>query len=177
MYFSFSVICILFIAHLVIILATPSPSMALSWRGLARVSAGAGSLPRGWARQRPLWHWVNVVFNRCARRRRQLAADPPCPHRARGAGAWGIPLFILARRVDRSRVRDVGPDKAAAEWALRLGGRVRFHGNEFWSTDYNRLPNRPPSESLLDQIDVGGVAITDNGLEHLGQWHRWATPT
>lgn len=83
----------------------------------------------------------------------------------------------LSLRVDRSRVRDVGPDRAAAEWALRLGGKVRFHGNEYWSTDYNRLPSRPPSESLLAEIDVGGVAITDNGLEHLGQCHNQATPT
>ena len=34
-------------------------------------------------------------------------------------------------RVDHSRVADVGPDRAAAEWVLHLGGSVM---------DYNRMP-------------------------------------
>lgn len=66
-------------------------------------------------------------------------------------------------------MQDVGPDRAAAEWALRLGGTVKFHSLDRWSRDYNRLPSEPRGQLLLEAIDVSGIAVTDNGLEHLGE--------
>ncbi len=76
-------------------------------------------------------------------------------------------VFHLLIRVDHSRVREVGPDRAAAEWVLRLGGTVKFRDFEFWSSDYNRLPSEPREKMRLEAINASGVAITDNGLEHL----------
>ena len=68
--------------------------------------------------------------------------------------------------VDESRVKAVGPDRAAAEWALRLGGTVKFMNFKHWSTDYNLLPSG--SVSLrLEAINNNGIAVTNNGLEHL----------
>jgi len=69
--------------------------------------------------------------------------------------------------VDHSRVAAVGPDRAAAEWVLRLGGSVKFTTLPQWSSDYNRLPSEPQGYLQLEAIDVSGVSITDNGLEHL----------
>lgn len=71
----------------------------------------------------------------------------------------------LLYRVDHSRVAAVGPDRAAAEWVLRLGGSVKFTDMEYWNTDYNRLPS---GGVKLEQIDGSGMSITSNGLEHLG---------
>ena len=71
-------------------------------------------------------------------------------------------------RVDHSRVTAVGPDRAAAEWVLRLGGSVKFNNLDNWSSDYNRLPTEPQGRLQVEAIDVSGISITDNGLEHLG---------
>ena len=91
---------------------------------------------------------------------------------------------VCVCRVDKERVKAVGPDMAAAEWVLRLGGRVKFQHLDNWSTDYNRLPSRAVLSSdakgargrssgreklYLEAIDGTGVAITGNGLEHLGE--------
>ena len=63
----------------------------------------------------------------------------------------------------------IGPDRAAAEWVLRLGGRVRFKDFDHWSTDYNWLPSGGQSSLKLTSIDASGLAVTSNGLEHLGR--------
>ena len=70
--------------------------------------------------------------------------------------------------MDRSRVAEVGPDRAAAEWILRLGGSVKFKGFEHWNSNYNQLPS---GSVLLEAIDANGLEMTSNGLEHLGMSH------
>ncbi len=77
-------------------------------------------------------------------------------------------------RVDHSRVAAVGPDRAAAEWVLRLGGSVKFTEIDYWNTDYNRLPS---GVIKLEQIDGSRASITSNGLEHLGMLLPTGTTT
>ena len=73
-------------------------------------------------------------------------------------------------RVDPSRLASIGADRAAAEWILRLGGRVRFKEFDHWSSDYNRLPSIGRASLKLVAIDGSGLAITGNGLEHLSEY-------
>ena len=68
-------------------------------------------------------------------------------------------------RVDHARVKEVGADRAAAEWVLRNGGKVKFIVFKNWTTDYNRIPAESAS---VEAIDVSGVHVMDIGLEHLG---------
>ncbi len=75
--------------------------------------------------------------------------------------------YIYLVRVDHSRVKAVGPDRAAAEWVLRLGGSVKFVDFKNWSTDYNLLPSGSV-QLRLEAINNSGIAVTSNGLEHLG---------
>ena len=82
-----------------------------------------------------------------------------------------INYVCVCFRVDASRVAGVGPDRAAAEWILRLGGRVRFKEMDHWSSDYNRLPSRGRLSLKLTSIDGSGLAITSNGLEHLSEYN------
>eukprot|EP00731_Ephydatia_muelleri_P027409 Em0019g282a len=82
----------------------------------------------------------------------------------RGFFQW---INFVFNRVDESRVKEIGPDRAAAEWILRLGGTVKFFSLETWSTDYNRLPSGSRDELKLEAIDAAGISMTDNGLEHL----------
>lgn len=81
-------------------------------------------------------------------------------------------VHVIYYSVDKSRVRDVGPDRAAAEWILRLGGVVKFSGREHWSDDYNKLPSGSRESLRLLAIDASGISITTNGLEHLGKQTR-----
>ena len=79
--------------------------------------------------------------------------------------------------MDHSRVADVGPDRAAAEWILRLGGSVKFESYKSWTTDYNRMPAEPKERFKLEGIDASSISITNNGLEHLGEdTHRSMMP-
>jgi H+-transporting ATP synthase F0 complex subunit s len=82
--------------------------------------------------------------------------------------AFWMWLNFVFNRVDHSRVADVGPDRAAAEWILRLGGSVKFGSFESWTTDYNRMPAEPRETTRLEAINASGISITNNGLEHLG---------
>jgi len=43
-------------------------------------------------------------------------------------------------RVDSQRVKEVGVDRACAEWILRCGGGVQWKGSKRFLTDYNALP-------------------------------------
>ena len=69
--------------------------------------------------------------------------------------------------MDRSRVEAIGSERAAAEWILRLGGSVKFEGSKHWNFDYNRVPSA--GCLCLEAIDATGLAVTSNGLEHLGE--------
>ena len=66
-------------------------------------------------------------------------------------------------------MREVGADRAAAEWVLRLGGSVKFSSREHWSDDYNHIPSGSRDTLRLEAIDASGISITSNGLEHLGE--------
>ena len=78
-------------------------------------------------------------------------------------------MLLILRRVDHSRIQTVGPDRAAAEWILRLGGSVKFRGLDHWNSSYNHLPS---GILHLHAIDATGLAITSNGLEHLGGYYQ-----
>ncbi|XP_023348842.1 ATP synthase subunit s, mitochondrial, partial [Eurytemora carolleeae] len=43
-------------------------------------------------------------------------------------------------KVDEARIKEVGVDRAAAEWVLRCGGGVKWEGGGRMLTDYNALP-------------------------------------
>lgn len=71
-------------------------------------------------------------------------------------------------RYDKERVKEVGPDRAAAEWLLRCGGGVRWTGFQEYNRDYNRLPSG--SGNLhIEAIDGSESSIDDSGFEHLSK--------
>lgn len=72
-------------------------------------------------------------------------------------------------RVDYERIKAVGPDRAAAEWLLRCGAKVRFQGFERWQHDYNALPTGPLGRYKIQAIDATESCIMYRGFDHLGQ--------
>lgn len=72
-------------------------------------------------------------------------------------------------RVDYERIKAVGPDRAAAEWLLRCGAKVRFQGFQRWHHDYNGLPTGPLGRYKIQAIDATESCIMYRGFDHLGQ--------
>lgn len=79
------------------------------------------------------------------------------------------PLCCSSLRVDYERIKAVGPDRAAAEWLLRCGAKVRFEGFERWHHDYNALPTGPLGRYKIQGIDATESCIMYRGFDHLGQ--------
>ncbi|KAJ4920536.1 hypothetical protein JOQ06_022669 [Pogonophryne albipinna] len=79
---------------------------------------------------------------------------------------WGW-LNAVFNKVDYERIQTVGPDRAAAEWLLRCGAKVRFQGLDRWQHDYNALPTGPLDSFKIQGIDATESCIMYRGFDHL----------
>lgn len=79
---------------------------------------------------------------------------------------WGW-LNAVFNKVDYERIKAVGPDRAAAEWLLRCGAKVRFRGFDRWQHDYNGLPTGPLGRYQIEAIDGTESCIMYRGFDHL----------
>ncbi|XP_041121213.1 ATP synthase subunit s, mitochondrial-like isoform X2 [Polyodon spathula] len=79
---------------------------------------------------------------------------------------WGW-LNAVFNKVDYERIKAVGPDRAASEWLLRCGAKVRFQGFDRWQHDYNGLPTGPISRYKIQAIDATESCIMYRGFDHL----------
>ena len=70
-------------------------------------------------------------------------------------------------RVDPSRIKDVGPDRAAAEWLLRCGAGVKWKDHETKLIDYNSLPAGSYRTLFIEEIDGTDSCIMSIGFPHL----------
>ncbi|TKR87995.1 hypothetical protein L596_012307 [Steinernema carpocapsae] len=75
---------------------------------------------------------------------------------------------------DKERVKEVGPDRAAAEWIVRCDGKIRFDRIDEAFDDYNALvrrtaeldPRKVEDQVKLVEIDATGSSITAYGCRH-----------
>ncbi|KAG7272743.1 hypothetical protein CRUP_031067 [Coryphaenoides rupestris] len=81
---------------------------------------------------------------------------------------WGWLNAVFNRWVDYERIKAVGPDRAASEWLLRCGARVRFLGFDRWHQDYNALPTGPLGRYKIQGVDATESCIMHRGFDHLG---------
>ncbi|KAM8914157.1 ATP synthase subunit s, mitochondrial isoform 3-T3 [Spinachia spinachia] len=79
---------------------------------------------------------------------------------------WGW-LNAVFNKVDYERIKAVGPDRAAAEWLLRCGAKVRFQGFDRWQHDYNGLPTGVLGKYKIQAIDATESCIMYRGFDHL----------
>ncbi|XP_077395163.1 ATP synthase subunit s, mitochondrial [Festucalex cinctus] len=79
---------------------------------------------------------------------------------------WGW-LNAVFNKVDYERIKAVGPDRAASEWLLRCGAKVRFLGLDHWHGDYNVLPTGPLGRFKIQAIDATDSCIMYRGFDHL----------
>eukprot|EP00057_Strongylocentrotus_purpuratus_P035257 XP_798324.3 PREDICTED: ATP synthase subunit s, mitochondrial [Strongylocentrotus purpuratus] len=96
---------------------------------------------------------------------RCLARGILSQHHLESRSLWGM-LNAVFNQVDRSRIKEVGPDRAAAEWLLRCGASVKFRDFERWTVDYNLLPT-----GGRDRLKIVEVDATDSSIMHIGFEH------
>lgn len=77
--------------------------------------------------------------------------------------------FFSFHRVDESRIKDVGPDRACAEWLLRCGALVKWRNMESWTKDYNSLPVSGGRLLKVEEIDATDSAIMHIGFPHFSK--------
>uniref|UniRef100_A0A3B3SMM0 Distal membrane arm assembly component 2 like n=1 Tax=Paramormyrops kingsleyae TaxID=1676925 RepID=A0A3B3SMM0_9TELE len=83
---------------------------------------------------------------------------------ARPFWSW---LNAVFNKVDYDRIKKVGPDRAASEWLLRCGAKVRYQGFDRWQQDYNGLPTGPLGRYKIEAIDATESCIMYRGFDHL----------
>lgn len=85
-------------------------------------------------------------------------------HQQRNLWQYVCQAFNL---VDQHRLKEVGPDRMAAEWVLKNGGGVRFQDSpQTLHKDYNTLP--PENKKIfVSEIDATKSTIMSIGFEHL----------
>lgn len=69
-------------------------------------------------------------------------------------------------KVDQERIKQVGIDRAAAEWILRCGGGVKWANGSVTIRDYNALPIGGRNFKIAE-IDGTDSAIMEEGFQHL----------
>ncbi|XP_018421755.1 PREDICTED: ATP synthase subunit s, mitochondrial [Nanorana parkeri] len=105
-----------------------------------------------------------MIITRCLRP--SFLAKPRLPPLSGCRQFWGW-LNAVFNRVDYERIKDVGPDRAASEWLLRCGAKVRYEGFDKWQYDYNGLPTGPLGKYKIQAIDATESCIMSRGFDHL----------
>lgn len=84
-------------------------------------------------------------------------------------GSHTRPLFYWVRmmfnRIDEDRIKEVGPDRACAEWLLRNGAFVKWKDISEVLTDYNALP-KDGQQYYIEGVNANNAGICDIGFEH-----------
>ncbi|XP_066993383.1 ATP synthase subunit s, mitochondrial-like [Anabrus simplex] len=94
-----------------------------------------------------------------------IKARPPLSNH-RNLWAW---LNIVWNSYDQERVKDVGPDRACAEWLMRNGAFIKWSGDQEYTKDYNALPETSkehPCIRFIEEIDATEASILYVGFIH-----------
>uniref|UniRef100_A0A6M2CMF7 Putative atp synthase h+ transporting mitochondrial fo complex subunit s factor b n=1 Tax=Rhipicephalus microplus TaxID=6941 RepID=A0A6M2CMF7_RHIMP len=70
-------------------------------------------------------------------------------------------------RYDPDRIKEIGPDRAAAEWLIRCGAAVKWCGAVKFHTDYNTLPSTSSGAYRIEEIDATDSSIMAAGFPYL----------
>lgn len=74
--------------------------------------------------------------------------------------------FLKFLRPNMDRIKQVGPDRACAEWLLRCGAKVKWQNNKTWLVDYNHLLSTS-NKNKISEIEAIDSSIMDIGFIHL----------
>uniref|UniRef100_A0A1B6GLH0 Uncharacterized protein n=1 Tax=Cuerna arida TaxID=1464854 RepID=A0A1B6GLH0_9HEMI len=73
----------------------------------------------------------------------------------------------IVERVSKSRIDQVGPDRACAEWLMRNGAMVRWKGQNQFVNHYDKLPKDDDTGKYrLQEVDATESSISHHGFPH-----------
>lgn len=75
-------------------------------------------------------------------------------------------LNAIFNKPDDNRIKEVGPDRACAEWLLRCGAHFRWKEFDSFHTDYNSLPASGGPMYKIEEINAVEAALMDIGFKH-----------
>lgn len=78
-------------------------------------------------------------------------------------------LNMVANRCDPDRIKQVGPDKAAAEWIVRCGGAVKWRSPRSTNTQFDNNYDHIAfiqAGSVLEEVDATNSTIAALGFVH-----------
>ncbi|KAG6448869.1 ATP synthase subunit s, mitochondrial [Manduca sexta] len=73
---------------------------------------------------------------------------------------------MMFNKPDPDRIKNLGPDRACAEWVLRNGGKIVW-ANGTTLADYNLLPSEDRPVPKVVEIDGTDSSISHYGFPHL----------
>ncbi|BES93491.1 ATP synthase [Nesidiocoris tenuis] len=78
-------------------------------------------------------------------------------------------LNAIFNSVSTDRIKQVGPDRACAEWLMRNGAHIRWLGQEDFVAHYNSLPLDPEEHGSyhIEEIFARDATISHHGFPHL----------
>ncbi|XP_015928786.1 ATP synthase subunit s, mitochondrial [Parasteatoda tepidariorum] len=75
-------------------------------------------------------------------------------------------INTIFNKVDNHRIKEVGPDRAAAEWLLRCGASVKWKDQKCWVSDYNSLEVNTKLQHVIEDIDATESCIMNEGFHY-----------
>lgn len=78
--------------------------------------------------------------------------------------------FIFLYRVSKSKIEQVGADRACAEWLMRNGALVRWKGQSQFVSHYDQLPkDEDLGKYHIQEIDATESSISHHGFPHFSK--------
>jgi len=78
-------------------------------------------------------------------------------------------MCFLFARPDKDRIKEVGPNRACAEWLLRCGATLKWKGSDRFQTDYHALPPSDFWSFVIEEVEAVEAGIMYVGFEHFGE--------
>ena len=91
---------------------------------------------------------------------------------SRNLFSWLHPFF---NKVDRNRIKEVGPDRACAEWLLKNGASVKWSNSDKFLKDYNSLPVTANRNLKIQEVDATDSSIMNIGFPYFQGLSRFDT--
>lgn len=78
---------------------------------------------------------------------------------------------VPCSRVDDTRIAEVGPDRACAEWLMRNGAFVKWTNDREFLKDYNALPAEGDIR-YIQEVDATDSSIMHYGFEYFSEYNK-----
>ncbi|VDK51596.1 unnamed protein product [Cylicostephanus goldi] len=104
-----------------------------------------------------------------------------CIYPVLSSNVWFYDLIVRISSYDVERIKEVGPDRAAAEWVVRCGGAVKFDKIDNLFSDYNALikrcaeldPRVPADNVKITHIHAIDASVSGYGCRHFSAFWKF----